>query len=707
MNAADPALSSSDPLWRSLERILSFYQLRLDKKIAESQIAVDWSKPLAPADILLIARHLGLEVTVHAIAGIDIGSLSKPSLVLLPDKQSLVALPQDGKLPALWVPEGAVDIDVLCASRAKNLYVMEFDRPAAAMLRAEGAVAPIGWFWELLRRESRAYMDIGLATFFINLFMLITPLFSMIVFDRVVPNHAHETLTALTIGIVIAFIFNFGFKLIRGHALGAVVARVASRLDVDFMDHLLRLTIPAHKLTVGERFDLFHELQNLRDFFAARLIPALVDMPFFLLFLLVIYLIAPVEAVVTAVGVALLIAVNIACRHWVGRAAATAFRAARGKNAALVEMLAGATAIRMANAAGSRLFRWQSLAERGSESARRSQNAAGLADDLSMTIMSLISIFVIVVGVNVIETGDMSLGGLIACNILVARTLAPIMNIASVIGRLRQSMNQLRSIDAIFHLPAETRISADYEPKGPFTGAMALRDITFYHPGQVHPTLYRLTLNIRAGDKIGLIGRTGAGKSTVTRLLDGSLKPQSGHVFVDGLVLDAIHPAEWREGLGIVPQDPFIFAGSVRDNILLGINDTVDEDWLRQTLTMSGLDFLMQQAGYGLDFDVGEAGARLSGGQRQSVAIARALMRKPRILLLDEPTNGMDNDLELRVKTALQAYVKDKTMVLVTHRTSLLSMATRLVLIDQGGIAADGPPDDVMRRLSGGGAAHG
>ena len=699
-----------DGLWRSFERVLSFYQLRLDKKLAESQIGIDWQKPLTPADVIQIARHVGLVVEVRGIAGIDIADLGRPALVLLSEKESLVALPQEGAVPSLWVPEGSVDVDALCQSRVKGLYAILFDRSAKASVREDGRVPEAQWFWGLLSRYRRDYMDIGLATFFINIFVLITPLFTMTVFDRVVPNHAHETLLALTVGMVLAYIFNLGFKLIRGYVLGHVVGKVAAKLDTDFMDQLLRVIIPAHKLTVGERFNLFSELQGLRDFFSSRFIPAIVDMPFFILFLLVIYAISPIITVVVTVGVGMLLAVNLVCRVSVNKTAKDYFRQVRGKNAVLVELLSGATALRMFNAIGSSLFRWERLAERSAESARQSQHATSIADDLSMTIMSLISVFVIVVGVGSVEKGDMSLGGLTACNILVSRTMAPIMTLAAVLGRLRQSLDTLKVIDNIFHMPTEPRVSADYELKGPFKGGMRLQEVTVYHPGQVHPTLYHLTLDIRPGDKVGLLGRTGAGKSTITRLLDGSLEPQSGHVFVDGLILGSIHPAEWRQALGIVPQEPFVFSGTLRENIMLGMNESVDEVWLKKCLTMSGLDMLMQQAGYGLDFDVGEAGARLSGGQRQSLAIARALIRKPQILLLDEPTNGMDHDLEMMVKASLEAYTRDKTMVMVTHRTSLLSMVNRLVLIDKGTIAADGPPDEVIRRLSGrpsGGSAHG
>ncbi len=699
--------ASDDPMWRSLERIFSFFRLTLDKSLAQSQIAVDWDKPLTPTDVMRIGRHLGLELSFHAIAGIDLFGMRKPAIILLPESKSLVSLPKEGARPTFWPADERVDVDALCLSRDKNLYAIEFEKPDAATIRDDGA-PKAQWFWALLRKHKRDYIDIGLATFFVNIFMLVTPLFSMTVFDRVIPNHAHETLIAMTLGVLLAFAFNLGFKLIRSYILGLIVSRVGSKLDVDFMDHLLRLTTPAHKLTVGERFNLFHELQGLRDFFASRLIPAIVDLPFFVLFLFVVNAISPAISVVVVIGVALLFVVNIACRVSVDRAAKMLFKEARGKNATLVELLSGAAAIRLFNATGFTLFRWRSLSERVAESARNSQNKTGLADDLSMTLMMTISIFVIVVGVGAVEKGAMTIGGLIACNILVMRTLSPVMNLSAVMGRMRQSFDSLKVIDNIFHMPVEPRVTADYDPKGPFSGSMRLQDVTFYHPGQVHPTLYHLSLDIRPGDKIGLIGRTGAGKSTVTRLLDGSLSPTSGHIFVDNLVLSAVHPAEWRQELGIVPQEPFVFSGTVRENILLGVQDSVDEDWLKQVLAMSGLDMLMQQAGYGLDFDVGEAGARLSGGQRQSLSIARALIRKPRILLLDEPTNGMDNDMELRVKNALQVYARDKTMVLVTHRTSLLSLANRLVLIDRGGVAADGPPDEIIRRLSGHGqgAAH-
>ena len=315
--------------------------------------------------------------------------------------------------------------------------------------------------------------------------------------------------------------------------------------------------------------------------------------------------------------------------------------------------------------------------------------------------MSLISVFVLAVGVVEMEQGTLSMGGLVACNMLVGRTLSPVMMLASVAGRLRQSLDSLKTIDNVFRMPAEPPLTVDYEFKGPFTGKMKLDDVTFYHTGQVHPTLHHVNLEIEAKERIGLIGRSGAGKSTITKLLEGSIATQKGNVFIDDYAISTIHPSEWRQGLGIVPQDPFIFAGSIRENILFGHRADIDEVWFKTVIGMSGLDMLMQQAGYGLDFNVGENGSRLSGGQKQSIALARAIVRKPQILLLDEPTNGMDHELEQRVVTSLASYIQDKTVVLVTHRTPLLVLVNRLVLVEQGRIKLDGPRDEIIGKLSG------
>jgi len=675
---------TEDYLWKALERVLGFYQVQVHRELIESQIAIDWSKPLTPNEIMFVANQLGLETMVRSVAGYDINNFDKPNLVLISDARVVVALPETNASPNLWTPNHDIDLVALTTLKNRNLFTIGFDKnpnlhkETSQLDEKEGVGAQ--WFWELFWKQSRDYVDIGIATFFMNFLMLTFPLFSMTIYDRVLPNHGNETLVALSIGMILVYLFNFGFRFIRSHVLTKIVTKIATKLDINFMDHLLRLSVPANKISIGEKFDLFHELQGLRDFFAARFIPAVVDMPFFVVFLLVIYVISPGIMIVVLISAALMLVINLSFRVSVGRTAKVHYKEARNKNGFLVELLSGAEAIRMFNAAGYYLFRWQRLAERVATSSQRSANLIALGDELSSMIMGCATILTTVVGVLEYETGDLSMGGMIACNMLVRFTLIPIMGLGSVLGRVRQSFDQLKMIDRVFRTPAEAKLTLDYEAKAPFKGHMKLNDITFYHLNQVHPTLYHMTLDIKPGEKVGLIGRTGAGKSTITRLLYGDLQPQTGHIFA---------------------QEPFVFSGTLRENILLGIRDRVDESWLKQVLVISGLEVLLQQSGYSLDFQVGEVGSRLSGGQRQSLALARALIRRPQILLLDEPTNGMDSDLEQRVMTSLKSYSENKTVVLVTHRTPLLALVDRLVLVEQGRIMLDGPRDEVISKLSG------
>lgn len=686
-----------DPLWLSFCQVLQFYQLPANPNLVLAQVPLDPEKKLTVGDLQRIARHMGFATTVRAMLPGDIAALTLPHLVVLADQTSLVWLPgSPGKLtaaqsaaPTTFPPDKV------------PLFAVSFERQEQAVATARKSAA---WFWDLCWQYRRDYWDIALATLFINLFALVTSIYSMNVYDRVVPNHAIETLWALTTGVVLAFVFNFLFKLVRGHVLGRVTAQLAARLDKDLMERFLRLTGTGQALSVGERTDLFRELQGLRDFFAGRLIPALFDLPFFVMFLAVIFLIAPGLTPVVLIGILLMFLVSLLCRLPANRGADENAHELRGKNAMLVELIAGGGAIRLHNALGQQLHRWTRVAERSARSGERSNQLIGVMDELAMTIMMLVNVFIIVAGVYEIEQGALTVGGLVASSILVSRAMGPVMTLTSVLARLRQSLGALKLIDRVYSLPAEPSVPADYTSKAPFKGGVALKDVTFFHEGQVKPTLYHLNLSIAPGEKVGIIGRTGVGKSTITQILQGALTPQSGQTFVDGMALESIHPAEWRQHLGIVPQEPFMFSGTIRANILLGVTEAVDEAWLQEVLQLSGLDVLLQQAGYGLEYQIGEGGQRLSGGQKQAIALTRAMIRRPQIMLLDEPTNGMDHGLENHVRQSLQSFARGRTLVLVTHRTTLLGLVDRLVLIDGGKVTMDGPRDEILKQLAAGGA---
>ena len=519
-----------DPLWRCMGRVLQFYRLRLDPALAQAQIAVDWTKPLAPRDFARVARHIGLEANQRAVTAADLEALSIPALVPCGEGLYRIFVPNADGPPEFWDPVTQTGSPALPDDMPAAFHAITVEKGAVkitgrTLLEGDEPVRSLDWFWKPFWSHKREFVDMTIATFFINVFALAIPIYTKNVYDRVVPNHAEETLAALTIGIVIAFAFNLGFKMVRGHVLETMAARLAARLDSDLMDQLLRLSVPGHQLSVGEKSDLFREMQGLRDFFAARLMPAILDLPFLILFLLVIGAIGPGLLPVVLGGVVLMFVVNLACSSQVSRMANKQFKETRRKNAVLVEMLAGAASIKLFNGIGGQLLTWNRISERSTKSAQHSQHMMEIAGDLSLTVSYLVSVFLVVAGVFEIQKGELSVGGLVAASILVGRAIAPVMTMATVAGRLRQSLDSLKVINRIFHLPAEPKVAFDYEAKAPFAGKLALQDVTYYHPGQVRPTLYHLSLAIEPGEKIGIIGRTGAGKSTITQLLEGADPP--------------------------------------------------------------------------------------------------------------------------------------------------------------------------------------
>jgi len=319
--------------------------------------------------------------------------------------------------------------------------------------------------------------------------------------------------------------------------------------------------------------------------------------------------------------------------------------------------------------------------------------------NLSLFLSQTGHVFVIFVGAYQINEGNLTIGGLIACTILSGRAIGPIVSLSNVIARLKQSNDVLKVIDKFFQAPHENMHDLTKSVKGPFTGRITLQKVGFQYEGQSSAALENINLEIAAGESIGLIGKTAAGKSTLAKVLANLVSPQQGSVLLDGYDYDAVPLTELRRTIAYVPQDSFFFRGSVRHNILLG-RENIDEDALQEAISISGLDIVIQNSAQGLDTEVGELGTKLSGGQKQAISLARALVQRPRILIFDEPTTGMDNALEHHVRQRLQEYIKDKTFIMVTHRTTMLPLVNRLVLLDRGRILADGPRDEILNKLS-------
>ncbi len=694
-----------EPLIECIGVVLSFYGMKadidgliLDSAREQTAFTID--------DLEALSRKMAFIYEKGELSIDDVKKLVFPCLVQLADGSFRVHFPQKTHGGKIYKPaEGMVEERIEDLDFGGQIHIMtpkkaKTDMSVSHMIRGHA----IDWFWQPIVSYWPRYAEIILCSLFINLFIVALPLFTMNVYDRVVPNYATSTLIALTAGISLALIFDFFFKAARSYILDRVAARVGAQYDFELMERLLHVKTQEIKLTLGEKVNIFRELQGIRDFYASRLAPTIVDLPFLFLFLAIIFMISPVLVLVPVIGSGIIFIMNFILQIPNNRATEQYFASMQSKSTVLVETLSGLETFRMFNAVGSRLFRWNIAATRAAEAARYNLFIRGNISNFSMTMLHFVHVFVVFLGVFEIQAGNLTVGGLISCTILSGRAIAPVMGLSNVIANLRQSLDVLKTIDKMFQLPHEQDIIAHTSPKGPFQGKVELRGVTYQYAAQTRSAVADASFLIEPGHRVGFIGRTGAGKSTTAKLISGFLEPQSGEILIDDFSLNSISPTELRRTIGIVPQKSFFFDGTIRENVLVGRED-VDKKAFDRAVELSGLDIVMKQTGQGLDMNVGENGERLSGGQQQSISLARAFVRDPKILIFDEPTSGMDSVIEGRVREALNEFLKDRTFLMVTHRTTLLSLVDSLIFMDNGRVALQGPRDDVLKKLSGQGDA--
>lgn len=554
------------------------------------------------------------------------------------------------------------------------------------------------WFWNHLKESKADIMRVGLLTVFINIFILLVPLYAMNVYNRVIPNFAVETLFVLTFGIIIIFIFDALFKMVRVYILENMGRRIGSTLEEEMLKRLLLVQSQHDHLLAGAKANLFKEIAQVRDFFMSKSIVYALDLPFVFLTLLVIYLISPEVAIVTFLCSVVIVAVNVVFQLPIFSLGRKLFHDGQMKHNYLFETIKGIETLKLTNAVTKRLFKWRQLVNFYNYINLKIQMYTNLATNISYVVMQIATILTLVVGVYQIQEKNLSIGALVALGLLVGRGIVPIVNISNLLSKYKEFKEALESLNTFWHLPLETHKPIDLGIKR-LRGEIEFTNVTFTYAGSKNPSLMSASFKIKPGEKVGFIGPTGAGKSTVLRVLTGLDTPQSGTIFVDGHEINTIHPVELRDNIGIMPQEPFLFDGTLKENIEIGQN--IGKDRLIKLLAMTGLEALVRRSGEGENFQVGEGGSRLSVGQRHLVGLARSLINDPSILILDEPTTGMDVGLEKEMINHLKPLVADKTLILITHRFAALELVDRVMVINNGRIVADGPKEEILAKLSG------
>ncbi len=628
-----------------------------------------------------------------------------PVVLMLADEQACVLLgwTEDGAaarviFPELGDAEAELPIDEL-AARYAGLAI--FARPRFrfdARTPEVGAIRHRHWFWGAINDNRPLYRDVLIAALMINLFAIALPMFTMNVYDRVVPNNAVDTLWMLAIGVSIVMVADLVMRTMRGYFIDLAGNRVDVKLSAYIMERVLGLQMEQRPVSAGSFAANLRSFETVRDFITSATVSAFVDLPFALIFLVVIGWIAWPMIIPIIVGVLIVLLYAMTVQSRMHELSETTYRAGAQRNATLVESLVGLEAVKALGCEGYMQRKWEQSAVFLARTSAQLRLLSASTMNGALWVQQTTNVAIIVLGVYLISEGELSMGGLIACSMLSSRALAPISQVAGLLTQYHNAATALTSLDEILSRPIERPEDSSFVSRQNFVGRIEFKDVHFVYPGQDVEALRNVSLRIEPGERVAILGRVGSGKTTLHKLILGLYRPTEGAVLIDDIDLRQLDPAELRRHVGYVPQDVTLFYGSLRDNLTIASRDADDADVVRAA-ELAGIADFVNAHPKGFDMLVGERGESLSGGQRQGVAIARALINDPPILLMDEPTGSMDHSSEEYVKQQLRSCAVGKTMIVITHRTSLLELVDRIIVVDGGKIVADGPKSQVVEAL--------
>ncbi|MGB0381313.1 MAG: ATP-binding cassette domain-containing protein [Alphaproteobacteria bacterium] len=559
------------------------------------------------------------------------------------------------------------------------------------------------WFFGPVFRAKHELFQLILGSVLINIFALVSAFYIMIVYDRVIPNEAIETLYALTIGVMIVVAFDLLMKVLRGLFTDRAGAVVDEEVAATLFDRLSRNEALATQQT-GKTASIVKEFDLLRDFLGSATFVAFADLPFVIIFLFVLYSIGGLVVLVPTIIVVTILLLGLLIQPVLRRLTRNAAIDGQSKQAVLVEVLSGMETLKTLRGMDILRHRWMNSVRSQAGFSMKSKFWSQLTSNFSQTGQQLSQVGIVVFGVFLIMEGSLTMGSLIACVILSGRTLAPLGQISNLLGRLNQVLTAYDNLNQLMQQPVTEVERSEYLRIHEVEGNITFSNAGLQYPKQKKPSADDISLAIGAGEKVAVLGRIGSGKTTILRMIAGLVQPTSGMVQVDRTDVSHFHPDDLRKHVSVVMQQPLIFSGTLRQNITLGNPDATDEE-IMHVARLTGVDGLASMLPDGFDTMLTERGMQLSGGQRQAICIARALVNPSKILLLDEPTSAMDSNTEMAVMKNIMIAAKDKTVILVTHRGILVDLVERVVVMDSGKIIADGPREEIKQKLRGGGAA--
>lgn len=658
------------------------------------------------------AARAGMATRLQRLALDQLDAATLPVLLILRNDQACVLMGWDGAGDApsarVLLPETGQGTVRLSRAELESRYsgVVLFVRPhfrfdSGAPTAAQRTGGTRHWFWSALLAQRLVYRDVLLAALLINLFALAFPMFSMNVYDRVVPNNAFETLWALAVGVLLVLGADLFMRLLRSHFVDEASARIDVTLSATLMEKVLGLRLEHRPESVGSFAQNMHGFEQVRDFIASSTVTALIDLPFALLFVIVLAWISPWLALPVLLAFGLILGLGYSLQHRLHALSETTYQASAQRNATLIESLSAIETIKSQGAESVIQSKWERANLFLASTNVKMRGLSSGAMLVTSTVTQLVSVVMILIGVYLISQRELTMGALIAASMLSGRALAPAGQIVGLLMQYQGARTALDSLNKIMDKPVERPPGESFIQRPQLRGDIEFRNVKFAYPNRSDSAIEGISFKISAGERVALIGRVGSGKSTIQRLIMGLYQPTDGAVLLDGIDLRQLDPADVRRNLASVSQDVTLFQGTLRENITFGL-PYADDSAVVAAADVAGLTEFINRHPRGFDMPVGERGESLSGGQRQGVGLARAVLHNAPLLLLDEPTSAMDFSTEAQITTKVTAFASDKTVVLVTHRTSMLAMATRVIVIDGGKVVADGPRDRIMEALSSG-----
>ncbi len=556
------------------------------------------------------------------------------------------------------------------------------------------------WFWGTMTQVKSIYRDVIIASLLINIFVLATPLFTMNVYDRVVPNGAIGTLWALSIGILVIYAIDVTLKFIRAHFIEVAAKKTDIIISSILFERVMDIRISSMPKSIGSFANVLKEFESIRGFLTSTTISLLIDMPFVIIFLITIYYLAGIIVIIPIIIMLIILIYTLSMRKRLQAHIKSTYRASGNKNGVLIESLGAIESLKTLGALGYAQWKWEEATGDIADKSIHTKFLSSSITTITSFLVQLNTVMIIIAGVYLITNLEMTLGGLIATVIISSRAISPMGQVASLLANYEHVKTAYNAIEDIMNLDVEHPDGKRFVQRPEYKGIVTCQNVWFTYPEAEKSSLEDINFKINQGDHVALVGKIGSGKSTVQKLILGLYHAQEGSLLIDGIDIKQIDPADLRKNIAYVSQDIVLFSGTVKENLIYRAPHADDEMILKAANISGVLDFVNKHP-KGFDMQVGERGSMLSGGQKQSIAIARAILLDSPIVILDEPTSAMDNATEQKIIKNLQRYLEGKTLILVTHKNSLLKLVDRMLLFEDGKKMLDGSKEDILNKLSG------